>query len=346
MDEMALSEISLSFYGAEIFIRSTGTVLDMLKKDFCYFECPGSPDKKPSISILAQKIQPDFSVIRGRYLFNHFYGEVYGWGELRYIKYPEALVIFDNHSKEGKIFSPQAQLLYHYTYYMIISKVGEILDCRGLHRFHALGVSYSGRTALFSMPVKGGKTTLGWELMKDSEVQLYSEDTPLVSTRGKIYPFPLRFSFRDSAPPEIPSHCVYQKEDPVFGKKLLVDLKYFGSRPFASSSLKKPLFIFLSLRSSLDEPKLRLVGRVHALFFIVYLLVTGKDCPQRSELFLRLSPSGFWMIGKIFYMRFRAACRLWKNSCLYYFYMTPKIKRNTEFIKQFLLGESVEDFDC
>jgi hypothetical protein len=347
MNEMVLSELSLSFYGTEIFIRSTEAVLDRLEKDFDYFELPGSADKKrPSISILARQIQPDFSVIRGRYLFSHFYGKVYGWGELRYIKYPDALVIFDNHSKEGKVFSSQPQLLYHYTYYLIVSKVGEILDCRGLHRFHALGVSYSDRAALFSMPIKGGKTTLGWEFMKDSEAQLYSEDTPLVSTQGKLHPFPIRFSFRDAVPPEIPSHYVYQKEDPVFGKKLLVDLEYFGNRPFASPSLKKPLFIFLSLRSSLEEPKLKLVGRVRALFFIVHLLVTGKDCPQRAELFLRLSPNGFWMIGKIFCLRFRAAYRLWKNSRLYYFFMTPKIGRNADFIKQFLLKESVEDFDC
>jgi hypothetical protein len=229
---------------------------------------------------------------------------------------------------------------------MIISKVGEFLDCRGLHRFHALGVSYLDRTALFSMPVKGGKTTLGWELMKDPEVQLYSEDTPLVGTQGELHPFPVRFSFRYAVPPEIPSHYVYQKEDPVFGKKLLVDLKYFGSRPFASPSLKKPVFIFISLRSHLKEPKLKLIGRVRALFFLVYLLVTGKDCPQRAELFLRLSPSGFLMLAKIFCMRLLAAYRLWKNSCLYYFYMTPKINRNVDFIKQFLLKKSEGDFDC
>jgi hypothetical protein len=76
-------------------------------------------------------------------------------------------------------------------YYLIIVISGEQLDAQGLHRFHAVGISYRGLAFLVSMPPNGGKSTLAMSLLDDPEFLLISEDTPLIDLRGRIHPFPI-----------------------------------------------------------------------------------------------------------------------------------------------------------
>ncbi len=328
--------LTLYFYGLAIHINSTNVLLDKISSDFSYFLKNRSVDGSDVfIHIEALLEKPDFSVVKGFYFFSHFQGKVYGWRDVRYVRYKESLVYFDSRQKIGKIISEDVNLLYHYTYYMIIAKVGEFLDCMGLHRFHTLGIMFSGKTAMFAMPINGGKTTLGWEIMKDKGVLLYSEDTPLITCGGGVAPFPVRLSFRPGHQAQVPEKFIRYKCDPIFGEKMLVDIQYYGFNRIAMVNLGES-FIFLSSKSSQEIPSIKKVNPAYSLVLLAFLIVTGKDCPQRSELFLRVSPRGLFMICKIFWRRLKASFLLWKKSKVYYFYMTSNIRKNADFVKEYI----------
>lgn len=328
--------LTLYFYGLTIHINSTHVLLDKIKSDFSYFLKKRSLDGfDVNIHIEALLEKPDFSMVKGLYFFSHFQGKVYGWRDVRYVRYKESLVYFDSRQKTGKVISQDENFLYHYTYYMIIAKVGEIFDCMGFYRFHALGINFSGKTAMFAMPINGGKTTLGWEIMKDKGILLYSEDTPLITNDGGVAPFPVRLSFRPGHQAQVPEKFIRYKRDPIFGEKILVDIQYYGFNRVATTNLGES-FIFLSSKSSQEIPSIKKANPTYSLVLLAFLIVTGKDCPQRSELFLRVSLSGLSMICKIFWGRLKASFLLWKKSKVYYFYMTTDIEKNAEFIKEYI----------
>lgn len=309
-------------------------LLQSLKRDFAYFLKPRYSIKKRT-RIYIERRYPDFTTVRGFYLFTHLLADVYGWGDFRWLKYKNGLVYFDSRNSVGRVISKEEDFLYHYTYYLIISKIGEILDLNGLHRFHSLAVEICGTTVLFSMPINGGKTTLGMLLMKHDEVSLFSEDTPLIDRHGKVNPFPMRLSLRPGFQFPVPKKLQRIKDDPVFGKKILVDLDYLGIENIKVKS-GKPSYIFWGTKSKLKQPALQKINPLLSLLLVIVYMVMGKDCPQRAEFFLRLSPKGFLMIGVIFLKRFLTALSLWKNTRSYYFHMTSQVEINAAFIKNYI----------
>lgn len=324
--------LQLYFYHCLITIHANKEVSQRLERDFSYFTTPQTYTHE--LSIVVEDTTPDFSEIQGAFLFRHFKGNVYGWRDQRWIQYDDTLVVFDAIKQKGRIVTTNVEMAYHYTYYMIIAKIGEYLDEAGLHRFHSLGVSIGGVCSLFSMPISGGKTTLGLELMKHEEVILYSEDTPLINAQGKIHPFPVRLSLREGYKAIIPDKWKRVKNDPIFGKKILVDLAFYG-RERLGEEPKKIAYVFWGHKTTKDTPCVRQINFFRSLYLIMFYLGIGKDCPQRSELFLRLSLRGVWTLSKICFRRFWTAFWLWKSSRSFDFYMTTDIAKNVEFLKDF-----------
>ena len=50
-----------------------------------------------------------------------------------------------------------------------------------------MGVSKNGRSVIAMLPMKGGKTTLFSNLIKDKDVEIISDDTPIVTSDGHIH---------------------------------------------------------------------------------------------------------------------------------------------------------------
>jgi hypothetical protein len=331
--------LSLFFGPCRLAIHSTNEgLLHKLGRDFLYFMSP-RVEASDDLTITAKCQEPDWRVIRGCYLFGHFDGRVYGWGDRRWVRYAGSLVTYDAAANQGSVTSFDEELLHHYTYYLIIALVGKQLDVRGFHRFHALGVSVAGQAALFSMPISGGKTTLGLTLMENPAVSLYSEDTPLIDSRGVVHAFAPRLSLRDGHGAAIPERWIRIKNDPVFGKKTLVDLDYYGLHRVAAAPGRSPL-VFWSVKSTQEQPSVRAVHPLRSLARLVYYIVIGKDCPQRAEVFLRFSPGGIRMMAALLFRRLVAAVQLWRNSRSYRFYMTPDVPANAAFIEDFIRKNS------
>jgi hypothetical protein len=327
--------LSLFFGPCCVITHSTNdSLLQKLARDFSFFTTP-SVDPSDFVAITAELREPDWSAIRGLYLFTHFNGRAYGWGDRRWVRYAESLVAYDAAANQGSVTSPDEELLYHYTYYLMIALVGKHLDARGFHRIHALGVSVAGKTALFSMPISGGKTTLGLALMEDPAVCLYSEDTPLIDGQGLVHPFAVRLSLRDGHGAVIPKQWIRIKNDPVFGRKTLLDVDYYGRDRVAATPGRSPL-VFWGIKSTQQRPSVRAVHPLRSLAWLVYYIVVGKDCPQRAEVFLRFSAGGIRMMAALFFRRLLAAVQLWRNSRSYRFYMTRDVPANAAFIKNFI----------
>ena len=305
-----------------------------LLRDFSDFTAPRLPTVE-EIALTAHCAEPEWSAIRGRFVFSHFNGRVYGWGDRRWVRYAETLVAYDAASNRGAVTSRDPDRLYHYTYYLIVALTGKHLDQHGFHRFHSLGVSLAGQAALFSMPVSGGKTTLGLALMQHPEVSLFSEDTPLIDRRGRVHPFAVRLSLREGYRAAIPEHFLRVKNDPIFGRKFLVDLEYYGPGRIQHLPAPHPL-IFWSVKSPDPLPSVQPMHPLAGLARLLYYIVIGKDCPQRAEIFLRFSPGGLAMIARLLASRLIAASRLWRHSRSFRFHMSPDIEANARFIQHFI----------
>ena len=330
-----MTQLVLLFFGHRVVVRSEGSdICNMLARDFAAYISTGEPAAQ-TIAVSAELKEPEWNLVSGSYLFRHFNGDVFGWGDQRSVRYENALVLYDATANQGRVMSRHEHLLYHYTYYLLISKIGEALDRAGLHRFHSLGISFAGVTALFPMPVSGGKTTLALSLLQDRAVSLYSEDTPLIDRQGRVHPFALRLSLRQTQTTHFPPDRLRLKQDPVFGDKHLLDLEFFGLDRVCRNPGDRPILLW-GRKSARQQPAVEPMRSLRSLYLLLVFVILGKDCPQRSEVFLRLSPRGLWTLGAIGLRRCLAAVQLWRNSRSYWFTMTPVVARNTAFVKTFL----------
>jgi hypothetical protein len=146
----------------------------------------------------------------------------------RYIDYHgRALGIQDEATGNLKLYSRDPGLLYEAAYLYLLSRAGEFLDSRGLHRIHALGVSIKGRAVLVLLPMGGGKSTLGLHLLNHPSVQLLSDDSPFIDRRGGVHAYPLRLGLLPGSEKAIPSEHRRSIQRMEFGAKHLVNYSYF-----------------------------------------------------------------------------------------------------------------------
>jgi hypothetical protein len=132
-------------------------------------------------------------------------------GDLTYLDYfGSALAVYDRSRNYLTVESVDTHRLHEITYLSILSRVGELLERRGLHRLHALAVGRHGETALFMMDSGGGKSTHGLGFLRSSDrYELISEDSPLTDRRGRVHTFPLRFGVLPPLPEGIAEEHIY-----------------------------------------------------------------------------------------------------------------------------------------
>ena len=197
--------VELNIYGFKIHVRSTHErLINLISRDFEYFlsenqDCdleleviltkklpkiPPLPAKKQSLNSITYQKDP----IR----YNDYYGE--------------ALSVFDYQNEKAKLFSKELNLAHELTFLLIQSRAGKWLDSQGLHRVHACGLSTEKGNFIIMLPMKGGKSTLFFSLLRDKRIKIISDDSPILSSKGEVLPFPLRASplrkfskFRDRA---------------------------------------------------------------------------------------------------------------------------------------------------
>lgn len=207
----------------------------------------------------------------------------------RWVDYQgRALCRFRFEGERGELWCRDPDLAHEITYLLLLSRVGEMHDRRGVHRVHALGLSISGAGILCLLPSGGGKTTLGLSALTRTRAHLLSDDTPLVTRSGDILGFPSRIGCVGEPPVPVDPRFLRVFRRSEHGPKTLVDADAFGDR---IAWRAEPRAVVIGERTLGGRALLEPMPARRALPELFRSVVVGVGLPQVIEYFLRGDPA-------------------------------------------------------
>lgn len=263
----------------------------------------------------------------------------YDAGGFRYVDYyGRALAVHDRRGETVEIFANDRTFLYEKFYLAILSRTGELLDRRGIHRVHALGLLTERGAALLLLPMHGGKSTLGLALVSASDVKLLSDDSPLINRAGEVLDFPLRMGVRRGDEPQglleqYQRNLVREGREP----KTLIHLDALGES-LAPSGAYPPAVLIAGKWTAAPEPNLIRVSRFRGFASLLRDCVIGLGLPQVVEFFLQSTWSDLFAKSRLVFSRSRASWNLARRSQCYTLLLCRSRERNVELIRRALEG--------
>jgi len=283
-----MKNISITIHNISILVSTNcDYVLDNLSQDFSFY-LDDNGTAKHSVILNAYKGKADYNKIPPLEASLHGLGiTCYRDKNVHYIVYENnGLMIYNFPNETGEIYSEDPRLLYEKCRLTILSRTGEILDRRGIHRIHAVGLSKEGRAIICLLPMEGGKTTIALNVLKnDRDANLIADDTCYIDYKGFVHPLILRVGVRDTNLLEgIPSNFITAIDRPRFGRKYLVNPNYFTKQ---ISKKCKISCILIGKRSFKTESEVHPVSKLKCLIPFLQSGVFGLGLSQIIELFLR-----------------------------------------------------------
>lgn len=258
---------------------------------------------------------------------------VYRSGSKRYIDYHgRGLGILDEAASSLKLYSEDAELLYEAAYLFLLSRIGQALDQRGLHRLHALGAEVNGRAVLVLLPMGGGKSTLALHLMNLPGVRLLSDDSPWIDRTGRVLAYPLRIGLLPGSEESVPAQHRRVIQRMEFGPKYLVNFGYFQDRVCGSAD---PGAVFIGARTLLPECRIEEIGTAAALRPVIANGVIGLGLFQGLEFILQ---SSAWELAKktgLGLSRMRNCWQLLRRSRIYRVHLGRDAELNARTVLRF-----------
>jgi hypothetical protein len=251
-----------------IAVELSGRGADRLAQDFDFYTDRPSRNDTERYSVTLELVprsprDDDLPAkAAGRIYSDH---SVYREGGRVYYEYDGAVLVVERgeNSSFGQLFSSDASLAREIGYLYLQSEIGRFLDIQGLHRVRALGLGLpSGKAALVILPGGSGKDKIAAEIMKYGRCVLLSEGMPLVDRYGRVHPYPLRLSSRDSGSL---SGASLPRPGEIFHPGFLIVARRHGQR---------------------SRPSLRSLSRWRGAAPILRELVAGPGLPQLAELAL------------------------------------------------------------
>jgi len=259
-------------------------------------------------------------------------------GRKRRIDYSDGAVsLYDFSTRRGELFCANAERLHELAYLCILSRAGEELDRRGMHRVHALGFEFRGSGGLLLLPSGGGKSVLALELLAASpELGVLSDDTPLLVAGGRLRAFPLRWGFLPSADlSSVPDHLIRPFVRKRYGPKRVVDVGYFRSRIKDDVPLK-----WLLAGSRVEgEPRMEPLSFAGAMSALAINLVVGHGVAQMAEYRLRSGPADVAGLAAHALSRLRSAIGAARSPRRMRFALGPDPKRSARALVAYLEGK-------
>jgi len=331
-------------FSVEIFTDSLELV-ERITQDFYHFLGPAA-SSFPILRLTAQlgpipqeRIPQDVRGVRNKN------SVAYQSGKVRVNLYDdvggEALSVLnleDPTQEKAEVFSPDMHRLHETTYLLILSRVGKLLERRGEHRVHAMGVSLHGRTLLALMPMGGGKTTLFMHLLGLPGAEILSDDSPLLKAGSGVMAFPLRVGiepkarhfYEDMAYVDLSQHYVLKRRQ--YGEKLLIPLTAIKA-PIYQGGVQ-PVVLVCGVKTEQTECRIVPTGWATFIWPLILNLVVGVGLPVMREYFIEGTLKDVWTIFRILVSRIRAALWLLKTSEKYKVFLASDPRRNAEAMDQ------------
>ena len=259
-------------------------------------------------------------------------------GRRRFINYQdEGLASYDYAERKGAIVAESRDLAHELAHFAVLSRAGEELDIRGLHRAHALGFALGRSGALLLGPSGCGKSTIALAMLRSTRLRILSDDTPLIGRGLKLLPFPLRLSLRPSERMDgVPSRFLFRFQRRLYPPKLLVDWEAFEGRIAPSSALK---LIFVARgKPEGRTPKVKPCPAPAAFRALFVHLVLGTEVPQMAEYLLNFRGKRFFRLSSIFLMRLKTALGAAARVPAFYFFPARDPEANAMFLGNMLAG--------
>jgi hypothetical protein len=302
--------IGFNAYGYRFAVHSTAEEpLVGLKQDFAFFRS----DEPASVAIeLLDANPPADGLGSGDAIAYTPRNVAYRQGHLRYIDYHgRALGIQDTRTGSYKLYSRNPGLLYEAAYLYLLSQIGSYLDRRRMHRIHALGVTVEDRAVLVLLPMGGGKSTLGLELLKSPHIRLLSDDSPIIDRKGNLLAFPLRLGLLPGSEHAVPPEHRRVIDRMEFGPKHLVDYSYFRDRVQPSAA---PGLLFIGARTLNPTCSIEEISASAALKACVSNSVVGMGLFQGLEFLLKSTPWGLVKTSGVALSRLHNCIELLRKS--------------------------------
>lgn len=330
---MKLSHIYFNFNGETVRVSSNSDeLLSRLEKDFSYFKVNEISPARFAIKANFDQI-PDGIVpakVADRQSLNSL---TFDQGEIRINDYyGKLLSVYDYKKESATLWSVEIEKLHEITYLLVLSRVGKALDMRGLHKVHAMAFTLGNTSAIGMMPMKGGKSTLLANVLRDQSVAIVSDDCPLIDRQGRLLPFPLRLGV-DSLAPEVglksDSEFTYTLQRDFYGEKKLVSL---AGLPHEVGRVGEHQILFVGRRAPGLRPQLHRVSRLSMIKPLIYNMVIGIGLPMVMEYFWQNGFKDFVRKSFIALSRAWSALALLSKSECYQFWMCENPEENAEFL--------------
>lgn len=316
-----IHSFSLGGLGVEVSTRETD-FSEWLSFDFAAFPEFTAPFLKLRVERGPTDLPPHL-----KEKFRGPYGVCFDQGTVRHILYPGPVwVQFDFATEQGVVRGEDLPLVYERLYLTIMSRLGEALEKRGLHRVHALGLDSPRGGVLFLLPAGMGKSTLAVSLLQAQGWQLFSEDTPLLDSQGQLHPLPFRLGLRDQVLAE-PFSAEQLSTSPY---KTLVKATAFS----VQEEPRKCQTLFLGAWTTGPEAIIEGVSRTRVLGALLRDLVVGSGIPQVAELFLRLTWGDVLLKARFGASRLGRALKLMSACQCHRIFLAPDPKQNVARLEE------------
>lgn len=213
-----------------------------------------------------------------------------------------------------RVRSRNLDLLYEAVYLFLLSRGGEAFDAAGLHRVHALALAVDGRAMLVLLPMGGGKSTLGADLLRHPEIQLLSDDSPLIDRAGRVHAFPLRLGLMPGHEDEVPAEYQRVIQRMEFGPKIAVHFDYFKDRVIPRA---EPGLVLVGTRSLSRDCRVEPLGFLPALHAMAAHCIVGVGLFQGVEFLFSRGLRETAGLAGVAWSRLRNSVKLLRRSRVY-----------------------------
>lgn len=294
-------KLRLNIYSIRLeFELSNDELYSRLKKDFSYFVTEDL-SLKPHITVFPQlTVIPKERIPEIASTSQSSNSITYDQGHVRYNDYyGEVLSIYNQQNDSVEIFSENIERIHEVSYLVALSLSGKKLDLKGLHKVHGMSIIVNNVCCLITLPSKGGKSTLLKELIKNPNVSILSDDTPLINHEGRLLPFPLRLGFEEF-PDDLEINNVeenyYTLDRKQFGKKHLISVEGLNNK--IGKEFKELIYIN-GIRRNSKTSTISHLSKGGAFKALMGHLVIGLGLPMVLEYFWVSGMDDFFLRAKI-----------------------------------------------